>query len=422
MKIKYLLFILLVLIGCATHRNLGSTNLANHYNINKYKFEPKILIAHHNAVESELFFEVNSDELLYAKKENETDFISKVKVSCFIYSGFESKNVIDSVTIAIADTNNNKKSKLIFGSTKFQLAYPANYVAKVKVEDIYRKLAVEKIIRVEKKSYDTRQNFVAIDSLTGHLLFTPYAKLNQTLEIRHFTSNKNQLLVNYYSQQFDLPPPPFSNAVLSKFDFTPDSVFNINLNLNNIGYFKPTKPGMYHIRISGQSQDGFTIFCFQDAFPKIITYTDMIEPLRYICTNKEHQELTLALNKKKVLDELWLKFGGNPENAKLLIKNFYHLVEDANKHFTSYVPGWKTDRGMMYIIFGHPTTVFQTQETETWIYGEENSPLALNLLFVKVDNPFSGNDFRLSRTPIFKNPWYNAVDAWRQGKIINRYD
>ena len=46
---------------------------------------------------------------------------------------------------------------------------------------------------------------------------------------------------------------------------------------------------------------------------------------------------------------------------------------------------------------------------------------AKSFLFIKVQNPFSDNDFRLTRSPLLKNPWYNMVDNWRKGKIADQY-
>jgi hypothetical protein len=76
---------------------------------------------------------------------------------------------------------------------------------------------------------------------------------------------------------------------------------------------------------------------------------------------------------------------------------------------------------MIFTIFGRPNVIYKDQKTETWIYGEENTPMSISFLFIKVQNPFSDNDFRLTRSPLLKNPWYNMVDNWRKGKIADQY-
>jgi hypothetical protein len=81
------------------------------------------------------------------------------------------------------------------------------------------------------------------------------------------------------------------------------------------------------------------------------------------------------------------------------------------------VEGWKTDRGMIYLIFGAPQDVYKTAVSETWIYGIQGTPNSVTFNFKKMDNKFSENDFFLTRSAYYKDPWYIAVGAWRDGRI-----
>ncbi|MCW3075991.1 MAG: hypothetical protein JWO32_600, partial [Bacteroidetes bacterium] len=83
----------------------------------------------------------------------------------------------------------------------------------------------------------------------------------------------------------------------------------------------------------------------------------------------------------------------------------------------SYTQGWKTDRGMIFVIFGPPTNTYINSKGEYWIYGAETNPNALRFVFNKTKNPFSDNDLILERSQFFKDPWYTAVDYWRQGHV-----
>jgi hypothetical protein len=91
-------------------------------------------------------------------------------------------------------------------------------------------------------------------------------------------------------------------------------------------------------------------------------------------------------------------------------------VQDANYYFTSYLEGWKTDRGMVYLIYGSPNVIYRTLNSETWIYGEENNVNSLSYSFTKVNNPFTNNDYTLERSVVYKQSWITAVDIWRQGR------
>ena len=127
--------------------------------------------------------------------------------------------------------------------------------------------------------------------------------------------------------------------------------------------------------------------------------------------------MSVMENKKDAIDNSWLKITGNPDRGKSIIKKYYSRVQSANKHFASYIDGWKTDRGMIYIVYGPPDVVYRGSAMESWTYGEEGNLISLNFTFLKTPNPISDNDFVLDRSPIYKNSWYLAVDAWRQGII-----
>jgi GWxTD domain-containing protein len=110
----------------------------------------------------------------------------------------------------------------------------------------------------------------------------------------------------------------------------------------------------------------------------------------------------------------WIEVAGNERRGFQLLENYYDLVKDANLFFTSYKEGWKTDRGMIYMIFGAPTEVFKKSEIETWIYGDPQKRTRLHFDFIQNKNPFTTNDFELVRQPDYKNPYFVAVDYLRR--------
>ena len=122
-----------------------------------------------------------------------------------------------------------------------------------------------------------------------------------------------------------------------------------------------------------------------------------------------------------MIENFWLTHGGNEERSRLLIKKYYGRVRDANKYFASYTEGWRTDRGMIYTIFGMPNSIYKSPESESWTYGTVNSSLALNFFFIKVNNPFTENDYSLSRSPSYESNWFRAVEIWRQGRAYNSF-
>ena len=143
----------------------------------------------------------------------------------------------------------------------------------------------------------------------------------------------------------------------------------------------------------------------------------MVPPLRFITSKQEFEEISTSANSKAAIEKFWLNCTGSQDRAKEIIRKYYNRVKDANLFFTSYLEGWKTDRGMIYLVFGAPNVIYRTERSETWIYGEESNALnSLRFSFLKVNNPFSDNDFTLERSTLYQQKWTDAVDIWRQGR------
>jgi len=82
--------------------------------------------------------------------------------------------------------------------------------------------------------------------------------------------------------------------------------------------------------------------------------------------------------------------------------------------FSSYLEGWKSDRGIIYIIFGPPNIVNKEGQVETWYYGTSQSIRSIAFNFYIVNDPFSDNDYVLARSANYKNSWYIAIGTWRR--------
>ena len=88
---------------------------------------------------------------------------------------------------------------------------------------------------------------------------------------------------------------------------------------------------------------------------------------------------------------------GNEENQ--VFEEYFNRVSFANENFSSYTKGWRSDRGMVFIILGAPNNIdrhpfeYDSKPYEVWQYYD------LNKSFVFIDHSGFG-DYRLS-TPMY---------------------
>jgi GWxTD domain-containing protein len=172
--------------------------------------------------------------------------------------------------------------------------------------------------------------------------------------------------------------------------------------------------GFYHFTLDAAQPSGFTLFQFTSAYPYVTSSMQMLMPLRYITSGNEFKSIFESKDKKKAVDDFWVKIAGDEARAKSLIKLYYNRVQNANICFTSDKEGWMTDRGMVYIVFGAPNIVYRDSEMETWKYGSTQSNQSITFNFYRADNPFTNNEFTLDRSQNYSINWNNAIEVWRR--------
>jgi GWxTD domain-containing protein len=128
-----------------------------------------------------------------------------------------------------------------------------------------------------------------------------------------------------------------------------------------------------------------------------------IAQLVYIATPSEMDYMEEAGNEEEKIEryrEFWSKKDPTPNTEENELYNEYsRRVAYANENFTHYIEGWRSDRGMVFIILGSPNNVdrhpfdLESKPYEVWQYYE------LNRSYVFVDETGFG-DYRLV-TPLY---------------------
>jgi GWxTD domain-containing protein len=406
--------VIMLLVSCTSQKvNQKSTDRL--YKKENNELIAKYAIYHINDSISQLFYDISNDFLLYKKTDTSTSFYSNVKLLLKVSSEDNLGLILDTTSVIILDKQTDAIVKYLKGDVLFKLKKGSSYYIDINVIDINKKTIYTHSEYSNKTSVETRQNF-SITNARDEILFSSYYKPNEVVYAKSVRNKEKLYEVDYFKSNFRLALPPFSIEPMPHYSYKPDSVFRLYLKYEKLEITLP-KNGFYHLKTNNETKEGVTFFVYESSFPKIKNTEQMIMATRYIMAKKEYDNCMMAEDKKAAIDKFWLDISGSNERAKELIRKYYGRVQEANKLFTSFQEGWKTDRGMIYLVFGAPNKVTKRKNGEVWTYGEIGNPNSIVFPFVKVINPFTDNDYFLERNEMFKAPWYQAVDMWRQGRI-----
>jgi GWxTD domain-containing protein len=125
------------------------------------------------------------------------------------------------------------------------------------------------------------------------------------------------------------------------------------------------------------------------------------EDVTYIIDQAERTAfLSLTANEERdrFIEQFWERRNPTPGTPNKFKEEHYRRLAYANGHFASGVPGWQTDRGHIYILYGPPDELeVHPHRTEIWLYHHVQG-VGDNTAITFVDSTGQG-DFRLSPSP-----------------------
>src|SRR6266704_1912068 len=158
----------------------------------------------------------------------------------------------------------------------------------------------------------------------------------------------------------------------------------------------------------------------------------LTEDVTYIITPDERNaflQLDTNEEREQFIEQFWLRRSSNPDLPENDFKEeHYRRIAYANEHYASGIPGWKTDRGRTYIIWGpadevdsHPTggtydrpmdlgggsTSTYPWETWRWRYLEG---IGENIILEFVD-PSASGEYHLTMDPSEKDALLHVPGA-----------
>ncbi len=353
-----------------------------------------------------LYVKLNFEELNFAQIANHR-YKANVRIKYLYYRSLENLQIVDSASKVLNIVQKNI-NKTIVSYLKIPKPDTDMFVVIV-TEDMYNKNKVLNFLTLD-LSRQSSEYFILKDSAYHSPVFKKYVKCNKkyyvetTLQIDSFT-------VHHYQYDTMLPVPPFS-SLKKDFFLVEDTSFKIA----PMTYFSFDKPGIY--RFVTSEGGGFTVVCFDNYYPYILRASEMIEPLKYLTTTEEYNNLLSYPNKKLAVDDYWLSVDSNYQEARNLIKIYYNRVQLANYYFTEDKPGWMTDRGMIYIIFGTPNVVYKGNNYEQWLYYGPYSKESLDFRFYLKKTDYGCEKYILKRNSNYMTYWKKAINSWRSGQFF----
>jgi GWxTD domain-containing protein len=415
---QYLFIISFLMISCKGPLKVTiDRNFADMYNPGTSRLHPDYNIYHSSEDTSDLLVKIFPVELLYNQDNKEGIYAGKVKIE-FVMREFDEGNknpVIDSGRY-VYTFNREEASKIFIGRIPVKADTGKIYELKIKATDLVRKDENQRFLIVDKRSRFSQQNFMVLNGGQNILYFAPYVVGNNTFTIRYGNDSYSKVYISYYGRESPLPRPSFASASDDRFFEKPDSMWILPFN-KDLKYLLEYR-GIYHFRLDTVYEEGLTIFNFGESFPKINKPEQLVEPLAYLTSSSEYEELKSATNQKLAFDNFWLNKADNIEKARELIRIYFNRVYFANYYFTSYKAGWKTDRGMVYIIYGPPQALYRSNSQEKWLYYRKSITTSVTFTFDYYPSPYTVNNYILQRSESNEWHWREAIESWRRGKVF----
>jgi len=416
-KSIYILSVLLALLipfSCNSKKKATKKkNFAFIYNPASTSLHPEYLIYHKNESVSLLMVKFYPGELLFNQTNEDTEFRAELNFSYRLFDK-ETKELIDTSSANI-EINLDEVQEEMITFIPFKANFGNNYIIQIITKDVKRKSQHRMAINVNKKDKFNHQNFVVRKFGTSAPIFNSRVDSTTSFFIEYSYGTYDSLNVKYFKNNFYIPNPPSINVTqIDKFE-EPDSQYVLYMADTNI--FSLNKKGLYTFQLDAGYQNGVSISYFGESYPFIVKAEDLANPLSYLINNNKFKKIQNTKNKKLAVDNFWLESAkNNIEIARELIRIYYNRAYLANYYFTSYKEGWKTDRGMIYIIYGLPNYIYKSDINERWIFEDIQGSNELYFKFKRIQHPYTDNHYVLERSELLQTRWKDAVESWNNGK------
>lgn len=405
---RLLVFLIaLLFFSCSTPKKLRE----NQFGSNEFYFQPLVNILHQNNDTTILLLEFDADQLLYSRKSTYENFTAQLEVEIIL-----KKQPAKTDTLRFKFTPPQMQES---GVWREEISLPISFgdtEVFVNLKDLNRRAQSEKKFSFLKNDKPSTFDIRVTANSADEPIYSQYLVTGDTIHLdfpRFQNAEYPPVEIFALTEIPNLPPPAFSNNSPEIPDSTSFSLTNLNFDGSRYHFIAENKSYLFRTKNSSQ------LYLYSNGeFPNTTALKDLIAPLRYITSKSEFEYIYNVRDPYASFCNFWKDCGGSEEKAKELISIFFRRVNTSNTYFSTTVPGWRTDRGMIYIIYGKPTRVENIGYSERWIYGDETIPGSFSFLFRYQKDNLSDNVLVLQRDGLYRNSWEQAVNSWRQGRVF----
>jgi GWxTD domain-containing protein len=412
-----------------TQQAVDYKDLSYLYNPTKNPINPQYNVINQTDESSVLSVRFSNSDLFFSEANPQSIPTAMVLITVKLFSLTQAKALTDTAVLNLSIVKIPGKMEYVF-DLPLKVEKSNEYLAEVKILDRLRLVVAQAFVQFNTLSITNKYNFRVQGHFAKNKLFTPVLRTNEYINLVYSRTPIDSLFISFYQPFREVPDPPSMLLPEKTLDYEPLKVVAIPYS-DTLPIMFP-KEGVYLCSTDRNIKEGFTFLNLGATYPRLTSPEVMIEPLAYLASQDELSELRSAAKPKAALDEFWIKCGGNVDKARELIRIYYTRVLYSNYYFTSYKEGWRTERGMIYIIYGPPDRVYKTIDGESWGYKKPVirsrwggrftvSDSYLFFTFKKREEIFSDNDFYLSRSETLVTFWDKAIASWRKG-IVFRLD
>jgi GWxTD domain-containing protein len=413
-----------ILSGCGSTTETTTEDapgyLASLYNPSRLSLHPDYSIYHHTNEYSQLYIRAYPAELRFDAANEEAElralFTLRYQLIHLDQPGSEGA-VVDSASVTYKLTARDQDRPAFFAALTIPVQQGQRYLLRLESKDENRGSIGLEYLYVDKTSPYGAQNFKVISTYSGYPKFMRFFMPGERFNIQYRDPSIDSIYVQYFKLESELPRPPITATSDYTLNYTPDTAFVFPL-LDTANY-DLRREGMYFIKVDNQQEEGLTLFNFGGSFPEVKTPEEMMEPLFYLTTMAEYRDLRKQQNSKLAVDDFWLRVGNNMERSRELIRIYYNRVVYSNLYFTSNKEGWKTDQGMIFILFGPPNRIQMTGNGESWFYYSRRRAKTVEFKFNRQPDTFTLQHMVWMKTTDSQMYWNEAVRSWRNGKVYS---